>query len=102
MGKSRSATVVVAYLMWKFGMTAKAALEQLCEGRPVCEPNPGFCEQLGVWERMLKVREGEERERVYRDWIENRYTGTWYNGEFLFLFVASCWLVMFCCDGRLL
>lgn len=40
MGKSRSATIVVAYLMRKYGKTPDDALSQLCEGRPVCEPNP--------------------------------------------------------------
>ena len=40
MGKSRSATIVVAYLMRKYGKTTDEALAQLCEGRPVCEPNP--------------------------------------------------------------
>lgn len=80
--------------MWKFHVSAKRALEWLCEGRPVCEPNPGFCEQLRVWEGMLKIPEGDgkeggwgkEREEVYRTWLEVRYTGTWYNGELFLLF----------------
>src|SRR5262245_805035 len=41
MGKSRSATLVVAYLMWKFQLGWKEALEWLCEGRPICDPNLG-------------------------------------------------------------
>lgn len=81
MGKSRSATVVCAYLMFKFGVSPSKSLEQLCDGRPVCEPNPGFMEQLKVFEKMLEARDDGERERVYRHWIETRYTGTWYSGE---------------------
>jgi dual specificity phosphatase 12 len=102
MGKSRSATVVCAYLMFKFGVSPSKALEQLCEGRPVCEPNPGFQEQLKVYERMLKAGDEAEGKGVYQDWVENRYTGTWYNGEsecfFEGLFVAlllALWSVVF-------
>lgn len=81
MGKSRSATIVCAYLMWKYGVSPKTALEQLCEGRPVCEPNPGFQEQLKVYERMLKEEDEGEKKEIYGHWIKNRYTGTWYSGE---------------------
>lgn len=101
MGKSRSATVVCAYLMYKFGVSPSEALEQLCEGRPVCEPNPGFQEQLQVYERMLKVGEGEEREKVYAKWLETRYTGTWYNGEFILLNIVAvpvCSCSCSCCE----
>ncbi|CZT18730.1 uncharacterized protein RCC_04574 [Ramularia collo-cygni] len=79
MGKSRSATIVCAYLMFKYGVSPSKALEQLCEGRPVCEPNPGFQEQLRVYEKMLKAKDESERDGVYQHWIKNRYTGTWYS-----------------------
>jgi dual specificity phosphatase 12 len=80
MGKSRSAAVVCAYLVWKDGVTPEKALEQVCEGRGVCDPNPGFKEQLEVWRRMCVVGgegEGREREkrRVYEEWEESRFTG---------------------------
>lgn len=75
MGKSRSAATVVAYLMWKFGFERDAALGQVCEGRPVCEPNPGFMEQLGVWGEMLGKDEKTERQRVYDDWARDRFKG---------------------------
>lgn len=77
MGKSRSATIVCAYLMYKFSVTPTEAIEQLREGRGVCDPNPGFWEQLEVYHQMLKA--GTERSvRIYEDWLANRYTGDWY------------------------
>jgi dual specificity phosphatase 12 len=75
MGKSRSATFVVAYLMWKFGLGQVEALEQLCEGRPVCDPNPGFKEQLEVWGRMCKVEGEVEKKAVYEEWERDRFVG---------------------------
>lgn len=75
MGKSRSATLVVAYLMWKFGIGWEEALEQLCEGRPVCDPNVGFKEQLEVWGVMLKCSEEQEKRRVYEEWKKDRFQG---------------------------
>jgi dual specificity phosphatase 12 len=75
MGKSRSATLVCAYLIWKYNLTPSAALEQLCEGRPVCDPNPGFKEQLEVWREMCGVSSEEEKRRVYEVWEKDRFTG---------------------------
>lgn len=81
MGKSRSATAVVAFLMWKYGMERDEALAQVCEGRPVCEPNLGFMEQLEVFGRMLAQESGEERERVYEEWLKGRFKGFSYEWE---------------------
>jgi dual specificity phosphatase 12 len=78
MGKSRSATLVVAYLMWKHGVDANVALEQLCEGRPVCDPNPGFKEQLEVWERMCKSGDESEKKKIYEEWEKTRFTGEYW------------------------
>ncbi|KAF2010629.1 phosphatases II [Aaosphaeria arxii CBS 175.79] len=85
MGKSRSAAVVVAYLMRRFGVGVQEGLDWLCEGRPVCEPNLGFREQLGVWGEMCRVGggtdgtdggEGEgERRRIYERWKGSRFVG---------------------------
>jgi dual specificity phosphatase 12 len=76
MGKSRSATLVVAYLMWRFQVGWVRALEMVCEGRPVCDPNPGFKEQLEVWERMLV-----ERRAIYAEWAKTRFRGEWWEWE---------------------
>lgn len=55
-GVSRSPTVVAAYLIWAAGMRRDEALDLLRERRGVVEPNPGFIEQLGVYESMVRSR----------------------------------------------
>ncbi|RDW57016.1 dual specificity phosphatase YVH1 [Aspergillus mulundensis] len=54
MGKSRSATVCIAYLLrrQRSVLTPQSALALLRESRPLCEPNPGFMEQLNVYHQM--------------------------------------------------
>lgn len=81
MGKSRSATLVVAYLMWKYQLDAATALAQLCEGRPVCDPNPGFKEQLEVWEEMCKLQNPDERRKIYEEWRETRFRGEYWEWD---------------------
>jgi dual specificity phosphatase 12 len=75
MGKSRSATLVCAYLIWKYHISPVEALEQLCEGRPVCDPNPGFKEQLEVWASMCEADGEEEKGKIYEVWERDRFTG---------------------------
>lgn len=81
MGKSRSATLVVAYLMWKYGLDAGTALDQLCEGRPVCDPNPGFKEQLSVWDKMCKSQTQEESQQIYGEWEKTRFKGEYWEWD---------------------
>jgi dual specificity phosphatase 12 len=81
MGKSRSATLVVAYLMWKYQLDPVTALEQLCEGRPVCDPNPGFKEQLEVWARMCETGDEEEKRKIYEEWEKTRFTGEYWEWD---------------------
>ncbi|KAI0123523.1 protein-tyrosine phosphatase-like protein [Xylariales sp. AK1849] len=75
MGKSRSATAVCAYLMWKYGVSPNDALMQVCEGRPVCEPNAGFMEQLEVYYQVLKAKTKVEKVKAMKHWDETRYRG---------------------------
>jgi dual specificity phosphatase 12 len=75
MGKSRSATIVVAYLMWKYRVSVLEALEQLREGRPVCGPNPGFMEQLEIYSNILNADNKEDGEGIYQKWSDTRFTG---------------------------
>ncbi|KAH6639128.1 protein-tyrosine phosphatase-like protein [Boeremia exigua] len=81
MGKSRSATLVVAYLMWRYRIDAETALRQLCEGRPVCDPNPGFKEQLLVWEQMCKSQTDAERQAIYDEWEKTRFKGEYWEWD---------------------
>ena len=81
MGKSRSATMVVAYLMWKYGKPWEEALAQLCEGRPVCDPNIGFKEQLGIYQRMLDAPDETAADAIYRAWLRERFKGEWWEWD---------------------
>lgn len=52
-GIDRSATVVVAYLMWRDRKSRYDALEIVSRKREV-KPNPAFMELLGHWEETLQ------------------------------------------------
>lgn len=54
MGKSRSATICIAYLLHQqpSSLTPASALAVLRESRPLCEPNEGFMEQLSLYHQM--------------------------------------------------
>lgn len=81
MGKSRSATLVVAYLIWKYKLDPVTALDQLCEGRPVCDPNPGFKEQLEVWQNMCNTESVQEKRRLYEEWEKDRFLGEYWEWD---------------------
>ncbi|XP_067942079.1 dual specificity protein phosphatase 12-like [Watersipora subatra] len=51
-GQSRSAAVVIAYLMWKLQMDYKDSFEYLKKLKPDIRPNRGFEEQLTMYEHM--------------------------------------------------
>ncbi len=51
-GVSRSATLVVAYLMLKEGMTVQDAIRTVRESREIC-PNEGFLQQLCDFDKEL-------------------------------------------------
>ena len=68
MGVSRSATVVCAFLMHKYRISLQDALQRLREGRRYCQPNPGFMEQLGVYEKMLGTTEESQADEIYENW----------------------------------
>mmetsp|Transcript_10738 Transcript_10738/g.18799 ORF Transcript_10738/g.18799 Transcript_10738/m.18799 type:complete len:196 (+) Transcript_10738:2-589(+) len=56
-GASRSATIVISYLMRTKGWTVRQALTFLKSRRPIVSPNPGFMSQLKKYEATL-VRHG--------------------------------------------
>ena len=93
MGKSRSVSVVAAYLLWKyphrFGAAesrspdrAEAAREAVAravkwikESRGIAEPNPGFTRQLEMWWEMGRPADTDdavERHPVYQRWLYKR------------------------------
>jgi len=53
-GVSRSATFVIAYIMWKNNLTFRHALDYVMKRRPVISPNGGFMGQLLLWEVVLQ------------------------------------------------
>ena len=52
-GASRSATIVIAYLMWTEKMAFEKALEFTQSKRSIVYPNCGFKEQLKMFEKLL-------------------------------------------------
>ena len=81
MGKSRSATCVVAYLMKHYDLDPKDALERLRESRPFAEPNPGFMEQLEIYSHMLDAPDQAESDQIYQKWLKERFSGEWWTWE---------------------
>lgn len=63
-GISRSATIVLAYLMKYHHNTLKDALVFLLEKRPIICPNSGFMVQLLQYEKRLSAKNEIERGSV--------------------------------------
>uniref|UniRef100_K3WQR5 Tyrosine specific protein phosphatases domain-containing protein n=1 Tax=Globisporangium ultimum (strain ATCC 200006 / CBS 805.95 / DAOM BR144) TaxID=431595 RepID=K3WQR5_GLOUD len=61
-GKSRSATLVLAYLIARKQMRLEAALALLQALRPQAQPNSGFLVELALWEQQLESASLEEFE----------------------------------------
>ncbi|PSR92053.1 protein-tyrosine phosphatase-like protein [Coniella lustricola] len=94
MGKSRSVTAVVAYLLWKhphrYGLNSnsnirpdeetarravEAALEWVRKTREMAEPNPGFMSQLEMWVRMGRPADTDDAVQcngTYQRWLWER------------------------------
>ena len=53
-GASRSATIVIAYLMWIQKMKFDDALHFVKSKRPIVYPNDGFQKQLKIFEKLLE------------------------------------------------
>ncbi len=52
-GASRSATIVIAYLMWSQKWKYADALSYVQKKRPLVCPNDGFKQQLQIFEKLL-------------------------------------------------
>ncbi|EFJ10352.1 hypothetical protein SELMODRAFT_418983 [Selaginella moellendorffii] len=57
-GRSRSVTVIVAYLMKSHRWNLSRALELVKSKRPEASPNPGFVLQLQRFEQQLRLHPG--------------------------------------------
>ncbi|OJD13385.1 hypothetical protein AJ78_06156 [Emergomyces pasteurianus Ep9510] len=73
MGKSRSATVCIAFLLHRDpgALTPWEALELIRRSRPLCEPNDGFQEQLELYHKM-GCPENVTDHPLYKRWIYER------------------------------
>jgi dual specificity phosphatase 12 len=58
--------------MHKYRLSRDEALAQLRQGRPICQPNDGFMEQLDVYQRMLQAPDAVEAESIYQRWLRSR------------------------------
>ncbi|KAF2035448.1 dual specificity protein phosphatase 12 [Setomelanomma holmii] len=71
MGKSRSATAVIAYLMQVHNISPAEALTHLRQARSICEPNEGFMKQLELYGEM-NMPEDVEQTPSYQRWVYQR------------------------------
>ncbi|KAF2462529.1 dual specificity protein phosphatase 12 [Lindgomyces ingoldianus] len=71
MGKSRSATCVIAYLMQKHNISASEALSHIRQARSLCEPNGGFMQQLELYGEM-RTPDNVEETPAYQRWVYQR------------------------------
>lgn len=69
MGKSRSVTVVIAYLLRQYPEhTVSSALALVRRSRPIAEPNDGFMAQLELYKKMGCPRDIEKQPQ-YQRWL---------------------------------
>jgi protein-tyrosine phosphatase len=52
-GVSRSSSIVIAYIMYKYKLTLEEALQYVKSKRPIVQPNVGFMRQLKGLEPLL-------------------------------------------------
>uniref|UniRef100_A0AAG5CUH1 Protein-tyrosine-phosphatase n=1 Tax=Anopheles atroparvus TaxID=41427 RepID=A0AAG5CUH1_ANOAO len=66
-GVSRSATIVIAYLMEKYRLGYEAAFQRVKAKRRFVMPNPGFMNQLKLYARMAyRIDRSNERYKLFR------------------------------------
>ncbi len=72
MGKSRSVTIVAAYLLRRNPQhTVLSALALIRESRPIAEPNDGFMAQLELYKEMGCPRDIDSQPK-YQRWLYQR------------------------------
>lgn len=55
-GVSRSATIIIAYLMWNYKWNLRQAFQYVQRRRRIINPNHGFISQLQKWQKILKIK----------------------------------------------
>lgn len=60
-GVSRSSTIVIAYMMWRFDIPFDVAHERVQQVRPTCNPNVGFTCQLLLLGKKLSAASANTR-----------------------------------------
>ena len=72
MGKSRSATILIAYLLsTNPSLDPQSALDRIRQCRPFAEPNSGFMSQLVLYKRMQCTHDLESHP-LYQRWLYQR------------------------------
>ncbi|KAG0645931.1 Tyrosine-phosphatase yvh1 [Hyphodiscus hymeniophilus] len=72
MGKSRSVTIMIAYLLRQNSeQSVASALELIRESRPIAEPNDGFLAQLELYKEMGCPRDIDAHPK-YQRWLYQR------------------------------
>ncbi|XP_047977974.1 dual specificity protein phosphatase 1-like isoform X2 [Salvia hispanica] len=61
LGRSRSVTIIIAYLMFKHGMSLSEAVEHVRVKRPTMCPNQGFISQLEEYAKFLQDAKNKDR-----------------------------------------
>ncbi|KAL6937328.1 tyrosine protein phosphatase yvh1 [Hanseniaspora osmophila] len=70
-GVSRSVTIVVAYLMYRFGLSLKQALYAVKRKRSSAQPNESFMRQLAIFE-LMGGQYVDDKNLEYKQWkLEN-------------------------------
>ena len=73
-GISRSATIVTAYLKWKYNVSVSKALEWIRTNRPIVNPNKGFIVQLKEYDTNIETFYNIKNYKFYN--IPNWYIHT--------------------------
>lgn len=75
MGKSRSTTLLIAYLLSSNpNLDPQSALDLIRKSRPFAEPNSGFMEQLSLYHNMRcpSTQEALDNHPLYQRWLYQR------------------------------
>ncbi|CAG2114126.1 unnamed protein product, partial [Medioppia subpectinata] len=75
LGISRSATVVISYLMVKYGINSNEAIRRVRKQRPNVKPNPYFKEQLELFGEMGNVFNSMNQK--FRRFLLKRWVFVW-------------------------